>query len=90
MNRELKADCILPVENTLKRIYHKKDNHLLIFCEFSRDRSSNISQKYTLGNFENIVRDQGKGPFGSISTIDVYMANGFFSVFFRIFSKIPW
>jgi hypothetical protein len=37
--------------------------------------------------FENISKDHGKGQFGSI---DVCMANGFFSAFFRIFSKIPW
>jgi hypothetical protein len=35
----------------LKRRYDKEDNHLLIFCASSRDRSSNISQKYKLGNF---------------------------------------
>jgi hypothetical protein len=36
---------------TLKRLYHKEDNHLLIFCVFSKGRSSNMSQKYGLGNF---------------------------------------
>jgi hypothetical protein len=35
----------------LKRLYQIKDNHLLIFCVFSRGCSSNISQKYKLGNF---------------------------------------
>jgi hypothetical protein len=35
----------------LKRLYHKEDNHLLIFCVFSRGRGSNISQKYKSGNF---------------------------------------
>jgi hypothetical protein len=35
---------------SLKRLYHKEDNYLLIFCVFSWGRSSNISQKYTLGN----------------------------------------
>jgi hypothetical protein len=35
----------------LKRLYHKEDNHLLIFFVSSSDRRSNISQKYKLGNF---------------------------------------
>jgi hypothetical protein len=35
----------------LKRLYHEEDNHLLIFCVFSRGRSSNISQKFKLKNF---------------------------------------
>ncbi len=35
----------------LKRLYRKEDNHLLNFCEFLGGRSSNISQKYILGNF---------------------------------------
>jgi hypothetical protein len=35
----------------LKRLYHNEDNYLLIFCVFSRDRSSNISQEYKLRNF---------------------------------------
>jgi hypothetical protein len=35
----------------LKRLHQKEDNHLLIFCIFSRGRSSNISQKDKLGNF---------------------------------------
>jgi hypothetical protein len=35
----------------LKRLYHKGYNHVLFFCVFPRDRSSNISQKYKLDNF---------------------------------------
>jgi hypothetical protein len=46
--------CLTNVERThpsLKRLYHKEDYHLLIFCVFSRGRSSSISQKYKLGRF---------------------------------------
>jgi hypothetical protein len=72
-----------PIINLLKRLYHEEDNQLLIFCVFSRGRSSNILQKYKLENFlrifQNNSNDSGKGSFGSISPIDVYMAiNGFF------------
>ncbi len=57
--RELKMLCYFKHENVsfcdapiwLKRLYHKEDNHLLIFCVFSRGRSSDISQKYNIGNF---------------------------------------
>jgi hypothetical protein len=44
---------ISPVKDywNLRRLYHKEDNHMLIFCVFSTDRNSNISQKYILGNF---------------------------------------
>jgi hypothetical protein len=31
-------------EQRLKWLYEKEDNHLLIFCVFSRDSSSDISQ----------------------------------------------
>ncbi len=41
----------------LKWLYHQEDNHLLIFSIFSRDRSSNISQKYKLGNFLEYFKD---------------------------------
>ncbi len=34
----------------LKWLCHKEDNHLLIFCVFSRDCSSNISRKNKLEN----------------------------------------
>jgi hypothetical protein len=40
----------------LKWLYHKEDNPLLIFCVSSRDCSSNISQKYELGNLRIFQR----------------------------------
>ncbi len=64
----------------LKRLYHKEDNHLLIFGVFSRGRSSNISREYELGNVLEYFKRLRKGPFGSISPIDVYMADGFFCI----------
>jgi hypothetical protein len=43
--------CEVENQRHLKWLYHKEDNHLLNFCVFSKDCSSNISQKYELGNF---------------------------------------
>jgi hypothetical protein len=58
------APCVVLLNHTfrfyikyLKWLYHKEDNHLLIFCVFSRDCSSNISQKYKLGNFWEYFKD---------------------------------
>ncbi len=74
--------------SSLKWFYHKEDNHLLIFCVFSRECSS-ISQKYKLGIVWEYFKDQGKGPFGSISPIDAYMANGFFLYSLEYSQKFP-
>ncbi len=43
--RELDSLQLNALMCSLKRLYHKEDNHLLIFCVLSRDRRSNISQK---------------------------------------------
>jgi hypothetical protein len=71
---------------SLKWLYRKEGNHLLIFCVFSRDCSSNISQKYKLGNFWEYFRRFRKG---SISLIDVYMANGLFLYSLEYSQKFP-
>ncbi len=47
-------------KDLLKWLYHKGENHLLIFCILSRDCSSNISQKYELGNFWEYFKRFGK------------------------------
>jgi hypothetical protein len=58
---------------------------------YFQEAVSQIShKKINQGIFKNLSKDQGKRPFGFISPIDVYMANGFFSVFFSLFSKITW
>jgi hypothetical protein len=43
--------CEQDLSSKVKEAYHKADNHLLIFCVFSKGRSSNTSQKYELGIF---------------------------------------
>ncbi len=45
---------------SLRRLYHKEENHMLIFCVFSRDRSSNISQNCELENFWEYVKGSRK------------------------------
>ncbi len=60
-----------------------------MFCLFSGDCSSDISQKYKLGNLREYFKDKGKGPFGSISPIDVYMDDGFFLYSFEYSQEFP-
>jgi hypothetical protein len=53
---EITANFIVTISKpqlqlALKRLYHKEGNHLVMFCVVSRCRTSNISQKYKLGNF---------------------------------------
>jgi hypothetical protein len=53
----MKSFTFIWTRNCSKWLYHKEDNHLLIFCVFSRNCSSNISQKYKLGNFWEYFKD---------------------------------
>jgi hypothetical protein len=79
-----------PCQPLLKRLYHKKK---IITCSFSvyfQDTVAQITHKnINHGIIENISKDKGKGPFGSISPIDVYMANGFFLYSLEYSQRFP-